>query len=182
MKSEPDVYSIDRLKKEKRALWTGVRNYQARNYMLGEAMTEELAKTIKKKPAPGPKPPTMEPGDFFLFYHSNAEPPACVGLGRIEKVGVPDPEQFDKKLDGFEPKATKAKPMWYCAEVSFQETFARPVPLDELRNEKVLAEMVLLQKGSRLSVQPVAKPEFDHIVKLAKKTNQKLQPPTGPTT
>lgn len=160
MKSEPEVYSIDDLKRDKKTLWTGVRNYQARNSMMGADAVAKIAKT--------PPAVTMEPGDEFIFYHSNAEPPGCAGIGRIEKVGQVDPEQFDKKLEGFEPKATKDKPMWYCAEVGFKEKFQRLIPLEELRTDKTLSKMVLLQKGSRLSVQPVSKAEFDHIVKLAK--------------
>lgn len=174
MKSEPEVYSIDDLKRDKHTLWTGVRNYQARNSMMGEAGLKELAKIQKpaKKTAGAlvtPKPPTMEEGDRFLFYHSNAEPPACVGVGRIDKVGQVDPEQFDKKSEMFEPKATKIKPMWYCADVSFQEKFRTPVPLEEIRADKALSKMVLLQKGSRLSVQPVTRAEFEHILKLGSK-------------
>lgn len=159
MKSEPEVYSIDDLKRDKKTLWTGVRNYQARNSMMGLDAVMKVAKT--------PPAVTMEVGDEFIFYHSNAEPPGCAGLGRIEKVGQVDPEQFDKKSENFEPKATKEKPMWYCAEVGFKEKFARLVPLEELRADKALAKMVLLQKGSRLSVQPVTKAEFDHVVKLS---------------
>lgn len=164
MKSEPDVYSIENLKRDGRTLWTGVRNYQARNYMMGET---EIPGGPKKTPA-ALAAPSMAPGDFFLFYHSNAEPPGCVGLACIEKVGVPDPEQFDKKSEYFEPKATKAKPMWFCVEVSFSSRFERTVSLDEIRGEKPLEKMILLQKGSRLSVQPVEAKEFEHIAKLGK--------------
>jgi predicted RNA-binding protein with PUA-like domain len=112
------------------------------------------------------EPLTMEAGDRFLFYHSNATPAACVGIGRIENVGVVDPEQFNKKLEGFEPKATKARPMWFCAEVAFDLEFATPVSLDVLRTDPALSKMVLLQKGSRLSVQPVSQAEFEHIAKI----------------
>lgn len=174
MKSEPSVYSISDLKRDQSALWTGVRNYQARNYMLGADATAKLVRealTDKKKLAASmttTEPLTMEAGDFFLFYHSNAEPTACVGYGTIEKVGVPDPEQFNKKLEGFEPKATKEKPMWYCAEVKVNEVFAKPVTLDVMRADKKLSKMVLVQKGIRLSVQTVSEAEFKHILKLGK--------------
>ena len=174
MKSEPSVYSISDLKRDKTALWTGVRNYQARNYMLGADATARLVREAiadKKKLAESmttSNPLTMEAGDVFLFYHSNAEPTACVGYGTIERVGVPDPEQFNKKLDGFEPKASKEKPMWYCAEVRVNEVFAKPVTLETMRADKTLAKMVLLQKGSRLSVQTVSEEEFQHILKLGK--------------
>ena len=162
MKSEPDVYSLENLKREKRTLWTGVRNYQARNYMMG---TDEIPGGPKKTAA-ALAAPSMKPGDFFLFYHSNAEPPGCVGVGRIERVGVPDPDQFDKKSEYFEAKASKTKPIWFSAEVSFSSAFKRIVTLDEIRGEKNLENMMLLQKGSRLSVQPLLAKEFDHIVKL----------------
>lgn len=152
MKSEPDVYSIDDFKRDRKTLWTGVRNYQARNYMMGEA--DE----------------SMRPGDQFLFYHSNAEPSACVGLGEITKVRVPDPEQFDKTSEVFEPKSSKENPRWFCAEVSFVETFKTPITLDAVRAEPVLKDMLLIRKGSRLSVHPVTGEEFKHVVKLGKKS------------
>ena len=177
MKSEPEVYSIQDLKREGTALWTGVRNYQARNYMLGRDRTTNLVRLAaldKKKLAPSmttPEPLTMEVGDHFLFYHSNAEPsPACVGVGRISKVGVSDPEQFNRKLEGYEPKASKEKPIWFCAEVSFENIFATNVSLEKIRDERTLASMVLLQKGSRLSIQPVSELEFSQIEKLGRST------------
>ncbi len=173
MKSEPEVYSIEDLQRDGATLWTGVRNYQARNYMLGREQTANLVKLAeleKKKLAPSmtaAEPLTMEAGERFLFYHSNAAPsPACVGVGRISKVGIPDSEQFNKKSDGYEPKATKEKPMWFCAEVTFEKTFTSPVSLERIRTEPSLASMVLLQKGSRLSIQPVSEVEFLRIEKL----------------
>jgi len=165
MKSEPDVYSIDDMKRDGKTLWTGVRNYQARNYMMGDVAIPGAP----KKTEAAMKAPTMAPGDEFLFYHSNAEPPGVAGIGRISKVGVPDPEQFNKKLEVFEPKATKEKPVWFCSEVEFVKKFDRVIPLDEIRSEKSLAKMVLLQKGSRLSVQPVLKAEFERLAKLSQK-------------
>jgi len=151
MKSEPDVYSIDDLKKDGHTLWTGVRNYQARNYMMGDLED------------------SMKPGDRFIFYHSNAEPSACVGVGQISKVRVADPEQFNKKSDVFEPKSSKDNPRWYCAEVAFVEKFASPVSLETVRLETQLKDMLLIRKGSRLSVQPVTKEEFEHVAKLGRK-------------
>ncbi len=145
LKSEPSVYSIENLKRDKKTLWTGVRNYQARNYMMGEDAIRALNKPL----------PAMRVGDLFLFYHSNAEPSACAGVGRIEKVNIPDPD--DKSV----------KPTWFCCEVSYVKTFLKPVPLDILRKIKSLLKMPLLQKGSRLSVQPVSKAEFDTIEKLS---------------
>ena len=144
MKSEPDVYSIESLKKDKKTLWTGVRNYQARNFMSQ----------------------TMQVGDEVLFYHSSAEPPGVAGIARVSKAAVPDPTQFDKKSDGFEPKATRDKPIWFCAEVEFVQTFPRFVALGDLREEKALSEMLVLKRAQRLSVQPVTEKEFKKVCQL----------------
>ncbi len=161
MKSEPDVYPITQFQKDRVTLWTGVRNFQARGFMIGT-------------PSQAPKkPPVVEPmsvGDCFLFYHSNAEPSACVGIGLIEKLAQVDPTQFDKKSDVFEPKATKEKPVWFCAECRFVAQFERPVTLEMIKREKRLAKMALLAKGSRLSIQPVTASEFDLIKNLGGKS------------
>ncbi len=157
MKSEPDIYPIAKFKADRTTLWTGVRNFQARGFMIGTPFV-----------APK-KPPVVDPmsvGDYFLFYHSNAEPSACVGIGRIEKLGQIDPTQFDKKSEVFEPKATKEKPIWFCAECRFIEEFDRPVTLEMIKAEKTLAGMALLAKGSRLSIQPVTGKEFETIKRL----------------
>ena len=97
MKSEPDVFSIDDLKKQKQTTWDGVRNYQARNFMMND----------------------MQVGDLVLFYHSNAKPPGIAGLATVSKKAEPDPTQFDKKSEYFDPKATKEKPRWFCVKVKF---------------------------------------------------------------
>lgn len=141
MKSEPDVYSIDDLRRENKTWWEGVRNYQARNFMMKD----------------------MKVGDEVLFYHSNAEPPAAVGVARVCELAAPDATQFDKKSEYFEPRASREKPMWFCVCVEFVKTFKRPVPLEAIRAEKRLAKMTLVQKGSRLSVHPVTQDEFDLI-------------------
>lgn len=148
MKSEPESYSIDQFKSDKKTLWTGVRNYQARNYMVD----------------------AMKPGDVFFFYHSNAEPPGIVGIGKILKVNQPDPTGWDPKSEYFDPKASPDRPIWFCAEVGFEEKWKTPLTLAELKAEKALAKMALLQKGSRLSVQPVSKAEYDHIMKMKAKS------------
>lgn len=144
MKSEPDVYSIDHLKKDKRTLWTGVRNYQARNFMMNE----------------------MSVGDEVLFYHSNAEPPGIVGIARVSRGAIPDPEQFDPKSEYHDPKAAEDRPIWFCVEVEYKKHLPAALPLPLLRAEKALAKMPLLQRGQRLSVQPVSQSEFAHILKL----------------
>lgn len=146
MKSEPDVFSIDDLAKKKETLWDGVRNYQARNFMMND----------------------MKIGDQVLFYHSNAEPPGVAGVAEISQAALPDPSALDKKSEYYDPKATKEKPIWFCVKVRFQKKFSRTIPLEELRRQKTLTEMALLKKGQRLSVQPVTKDEFDFICQLSK--------------
>lgn len=143
MKSEPDVFSIDDLKKQKQTTWDGVRNYQARNFMMNE----------------------MKVGDQVLFYHSNAKPPGIAGLATVSKNAEPDPTQFDKKSEYFDPKATKEKPRWFCVKVKFQEKFKELLPLEELKSDKALKDMLVVQKGQRLSIQPVKEKDFKYILK-----------------
>lgn len=147
MKSEPDVFSIDDLKKNKTTLWEGVRNYQARNYMQKE----------------------MQVGDEVLFYHSSSDPSGVAGIAVISKAAVPDPTQFDKKSEYFDPKASQEKPIWFCTEVKFVSKFANFIPLEQIKKDKKLAGMVVIQKGSRLSIQPVDKKDFDHLRQLGSK-------------
>lgn len=143
MKSEPDVYSIEQLRKDKTTWWEGVRNYQARNFMMKD----------------------MAVGDAVLFYHSNAEPPGVAGLAKVSKLAQPDPAQFDKKSDYFDPKATKEKPVWFCVQVEYVSTFKNYISLSDLREDEKLSDMLVLQKGSRLSIQPVDKKHFELIKK-----------------
>jgi predicted RNA-binding protein with PUA-like domain len=147
MKSEPGAFSIDDLKRKKTALWDGVRNYQARNFMMKD----------------------MQLGDEALFYHSNANPSAAVGVMVISGTAEPDPTQFDPQDSHYDPKATPGKPIWYCVRVTFKSKFKRAVSLQEMRSYKVLQRMVLLKKGSRLSIQPVTKTEFEFICDLGSK-------------
>lgn len=144
MKSEPEVFSIEQLAKESTTWWEGVRNYQARNFMMKD----------------------MQPGDLVLFYHSNAEPSGVAGIAKISKSAEPDKTQFDKKSEYYDEKATKDKPRWYCVEVAYVKKFKQVVPLSALREVKALADMLVLQKGSRLSVQPVDKKHFEIVKKL----------------
>ena len=145
LKSEAETYSIDQFKKDKKTLWTGVRNYQARNFMVD----------------------SMKPGEKFVFYHSSSEPSAAVGLGEITKVNQPDPTAWDKKDEYHDPKATKDAPIWYCAEVAYKGHLARPVSLPELRAEPRLEKMALLQRGQRLSILPLTKEEYELIVAMS---------------
>jgi predicted RNA-binding protein with PUA-like domain len=146
VKTEPDVFSIDDFARSKVTDWTGVRNYQARNFLMA-----------------------MEEGDNVVIYHSNAEPPGVVGLARVHKKASPDVTQFDSTSEYFEPKATKAAPRWFCPDFKFMQKFPRQIPLDELRQTKSLEGLALLQRGSRLSVIPVSEKHFDVIVKMASK-------------
>ncbi len=145
MKSEPGAYSIDDLERERRAEWDGIRNYQARNIMRDD----------------------MKVRDPVLFYHSNAKPPGVVGLARVASEPYPDPTQFDPDSRYFDPKSDPDAPRWILVDVEHVETFPRMVALPELRADPALAGMMLLQKGSRLSIQPVSAPHFRHILKLA---------------
>lgn len=144
MKSEPDVFSFDDLKKKKTEPWTGVRNYQARNFMRDD----------------------MRPGDFIFFYHSSCEIPGIAGIASVASAPYPDPTQYDKKSEYFDPKATKEAPRWFLVDVKFEKSLPRLMPLEELKKEKVLSEMRLLQKGNRLSILPVTPDEFEFILKL----------------
>lgn len=144
MKSEPDVYSILDLRKDKTTWWTGVRNYQARNFMTQG----------------------MQVGDEVLFYHSSAEPPGVAGIARISKAAEPDATQFDKKSEYHDPKATREKPIWFCVQVEFVEAFPELVSLDRLRTAPELADMLVLKRGQRLSIQPVTPAEFKKVRSL----------------
>lgn len=144
MKSEPDVFSIDNLQRDKTTWWEGVRNYQARNFMIND----------------------MKVGDLVLFYHSNATPPGIAGIAKISKPAQADASAFDKKSEYYEPKATKEKPIWQCVQVQFVEKFERLISLDEIRETKSLAEMLVLKKGQRLSIQPVSEKHFEIIKKI----------------
>jgi len=143
MKSEPDVFSIADLKKNKTTLWEGVRNYQARNFMMND----------------------MSVGDSVLFYHSNAEPAGIAGLAKVSKKAIPDPLQFDKKSEYFDPKATREKPIWYCVEVQFVSEFPEIFSLAEIKITAALKDMLVIKKGQRLSIQPVNEKDYQWIVK-----------------
>jgi predicted RNA-binding protein with PUA-like domain len=149
LKSEPESFSIDDLKKAKNqtTCWDGVRNYQARNFMR-----------------------SMNVGDLAFFYHSNAEPSAIVGIAEIVKTAYPDHTQFDATHHHFDPKSKMEAPAWAMVDIKFVEKFAAPLSLETLRDVTALAGMELLRRGSRLSVQPVTSAQWKTIVKLASKT------------
>jgi predicted RNA-binding protein with PUA-like domain len=149
MKSEPEDFSIDDLRKRKNGTepWTGVRNYQARNYMRDG----------------------MKVGDPILFYHSSVVPPGVAGLAEVASEPFPDPTAFDKKSKYFDPKSGTHGTTWMCVNVKYVETFPRLLPLEEIRGIPGVSAMVLLKPGSRLSVQPVTAKEFEHIVAWMRK-------------
>lgn len=144
LKTEPEAYSIERLRREGTTPWTGVRNYQARNTMQ-----------------------EMRLGDLGLFYHSSIPEPAAVGICRVVKEAYPDFSQFDRDGEYFDGRAKPDKPIWMMVDVGFVEQFARAVTLAEMRAEPRLTGMALLKRGQRLSVQPVMPHEWDIVLELA---------------
>lgn len=146
MKSEPDVFSFEDLKKrpKKTEPWNGVRNYQARNFMRDD----------------------MKPGDLILFYHSSCEVPGVAGIAEVASKPYPDSTQFDPESDYFDPKATLEVPRWFLIDVKYHQDLKKHVSLEELKKQKKLAEMRLLQQGNRLSILPVTREEFEFIKKL----------------
>ena len=146
MKSEPDEFSIEALEKAGREPWTGVRNYQARNFMMKD----------------------MKVGDGILFYHSNCAVPGVAGLAEVVSVAYPDPTQFQKKSDYYDAASKPEAPRWWLVDVGFVRRFKRTVSLDELRAEvETLGEdFALLRRGNRLSVLPVTAAQYKHILSL----------------
>ena len=146
MKCEPSAYSIDDLKRDGRTSWEGVRNFQARNFLRDQ----------------------MQEGDGVLFYASNAEPSGVTGLADIARAGYPDHNAWKKGHTYYDPASTKDAPIWYMVDIGFVERFPAIVPLETLKSTRGLENMVVTRKGSRLSVQPVTKPEYDIVVRLGR--------------
>ena len=109
----------------------------------------------------------MAEGDLAIFYHSSANPPGAVGVCRICREAYPDPTQFDKKSSYYDPKSKKDDPRWSLVDVEFVEKFAVPISLEALKEDAALEGMLVTQKGSRLSVQPVEKGHFKRVLKMA---------------
>jgi predicted RNA-binding protein with PUA-like domain len=148
VKSEPDVFSFADLVASARhtTCWDGVRNYQARNFMRDG----------------------MKKGDLVLFYHSSAIPTAAVGIAKVVREAYPDDTAFDRKSPHFDPKSALDEPTWVMVDLQAVERLTHPVTLAELRTAKGLERMPLLQRGNRLSVQPVAPSEFAIVRQLGK--------------
>ncbi len=144
MKSEPDVFGIRDLKKNKTEPWDGVRNYQARNFMRDD----------------------MKIGDGVLFYHSNAKPPGVAGIAEVCKLAYPDPTQFDKKSKYYDPKSPLDNPRWWLVDVKFLAEFSNFISLPQLREIPALSDMLVIKKGMRLSIQPVTAKDYKTVCKL----------------
>ncbi len=144
-KSEPSAYGIDDLARDGVTAWTGVRNYQARNFMRDQ----------------------MRPGDPGFFYHSSCEEPGIVGIIEVARPAYADPTQFDRKSRYYDPGAAREEPRWLNVDVKFVRR-TRVVGLDELRREKALRKMQVLQRGNRLSITPVTPAEWKCIMRLMK--------------
>ena len=145
MKSEPHVYSFEDLVKDKTTHWDGVRNYQARNFMRD-----------KKKI-----------GDYVLFYHSNHKPPHIAGIARICKEGYPDFTAFDSENKYFDASSSPENPRWIMVDIEAIKALTSIVPLLDLKENPALDEMLVVQRGQRLSVQPVEKKHFDEVLRMS---------------
>jgi predicted RNA-binding protein with PUA-like domain len=146
MKSEPDDFSIDDLARVGTEPWTGVRNYQARNFMRDG----------------------MQPGDGVLFYHSNAEVPGIYGVAEVASAAYPDPTQFDRKSKYFDPKASREEPRWLLVDVRFVRKLDNAIPLERIREhaDALGEEFALIRRGTRLSVLPVTAAQWKILLSL----------------
>ena len=146
MKCEPSAYTIDDLARDGRTTWEGVRNFQARNFMRDD----------------------MQEGDGVLFYASNADPSGVTGLAEIVKAGYPDAFAWKRGHKYFDESSTKASPIWYTVDIGFVDRFPSVVSLETLKSTRGLENMMVTRKGSRLSIQPVSKSEYDIVVRLGR--------------
>lgn len=144
MKSEPDAYSIDDLKKDKMEPWDGIRNYQARNMIRDD----------------------MKIGDKAFFYHSSCKVPAIVGVMKIASAAYPDPTQFDSRSKYYDEKSKQDEPRWLLIDVAFERKTKRPITLEELKAHPGLGDFRLTQRGNRLSIFPVSKKHWNLILGL----------------
>ena len=145
MKSEPHVYSFEDLVKDKTTHRDGVRNYQARNFMRDK----------------------MKLGDYVLFYHSNHKPPHIAGIARICKEGYPDFTAFDSENKYFDASSSPENPRWIMVDIEAIKALTSIVPLLDLKENPALDEMLVVQRGQRLSVQPVEKKHFDEVLRMS---------------
>ena len=143
IKSEPDAYGIDDLRREGTTLWDGIRNYQARNFMR-----------------------SMEVGDRAFFYHSNAKPPGIVGLMEVVETGITDPSQFEPDNKYFDPKSKPEAPRWDCVKLRYVGRFAAMLSLDDLRQTFTEDELGVIKRGNRLSILPVLGASAERLLAL----------------
>lgn len=146
LKSEGTCYSIDDLKRDTKTAWTGIRNFQARNFIRDD----------------------MKKGDLAFFYHSSGDknsPTGIYGVAKIVSTPYPDPTQFDKKDEHHDPKSKKENPTWFCVDVAFVKKYKEPITLSQIKFDPKLEGIMVAQKGSRLSVQPVSEKHFNYITK-----------------
>lgn len=160
MKSDIEDYPLEKFIKDTVTPWEGVRNYQARNFMMNE----------------------MSVGDRGLFYLSNANPSAAVAVLEIVSAAKPDTLALNKKSEYFDPKATQENPIWFCVDVKFVNAFPRAVSLEAMRAEKSLASMRLLQRGNRLSILPLTRVEFEKLCKMGGTKEKQRVPTLNPAT
>jgi predicted RNA-binding protein with PUA-like domain len=146
MKCEPSAYTILDLQRDGETSWEGVRNYQARNFMRDD----------------------MQVGDPVLFYASNTTPSGVTGLARIARAGYSDHFAWKKAHKYSDPASTKEKPVWYMVDIAFVEAFEKTIALETLKSTRGLEAMKVVQKGSRLSVQPATKAEYNIVVKMGR--------------
>ncbi|MEL7082879.1 MAG: EVE domain-containing protein [Cyanobacteria bacterium J06597_1] len=146
MKSEPSEYSIDDLQREGTTHWDGVRNYQARNFMRD----------------------VMQVGDRVLFYHSNTKPPGVAGLATVCRTGYPDFTAWDTADKHYDPKSDPESPTWFMVDIEFAEKFSHHVSLAELKAQPELSGMKVVQRGVRLSVQPVEADHFELVCAMGR--------------
>ena len=132
MKSEPEAYGIDDLRREGSTLWDGIRNYQARNFMRSMAI-----------------------GDQAFFYHSNCKPPGIIGLMEVEEIGLVDPTQFDPDAKYYDPKSKPDQPRWDCAKLTYVGRFVEMLSLEQLRELYTEEQLPVIKRGNRLSILPV---------------------------
>ncbi len=142
MKTEPSTYSIDDLKRDKTTHWEGIRNYQARNFMMHD----------------------MSIQDPVLIYHSNAKPPGIVGLARVCSDPYPDFFAWDASSQYADPASTPEHPRWFMVDVAFEQQFSTMISLQTLKDDPMLADMLVVKKGVRLSIQPVKYETFQYIM------------------
>jgi len=147
MKSEPDVFSIDDLQKQRTTSWSGVRNYQARNFMRDD----------------------MKIGDLILYYHSSTDPAGVVGVARVCRAAHPDLTAQDPDSPYFDPGASAENPKWVNVDVMFVAKFKRTVTLERLKSEPALKDMMVTRRGMRLSIQPVEPRHFKLVENMGNK-------------